>query len=57
VNHYHSKSESEFVRKRARRRPDTGMSGVRHGEAATGEERDDTILAYAPGVRAALADR
>jgi Glycosyltransferase family 92 len=57
VNHYYSKSESEFSRKRAGRRPDTGMGGVLHSEAATGEERDEAIVAYAPRVRGALADR
>jgi hypothetical protein len=54
INHYTTKSEEEFLRKRGRDRGDTGarypIKPPRHGDV-----RDETIQMYLPALRSALS--
>ena len=56
LNHYAIKSEEEFARKLARVRADTGVVDREPLKAKFGDVRDDSILMYAPQLRAALDD-
>ena len=59
INHYYTRSEAEFQDKLERVRADTAKFRKRPKNvgAAVGKERDETITAYVPALREAIARR
>ena len=59
INHYYTRSEAEFLDKLERVRADNAQLRKRPKDprGALGKDRDETITAYAPAVREALARR
>ncbi len=57
INHYYTRSEAEFRHKLEHGRADTGelREQPKSWERVSGRERDETITAYAPALKEALA--